>query len=442
MAVEEIGLDLAKGAVEVIRVQGIASDGTGVGHLTDGRTVFVPRTAPGDEVRIRVTKLERKWARGRVLEVLTPTEDRADPLCPSYGECGGCALQHISYDDQLLWKSRFVHDALKRIAHLDLSPTSVHPSPERYHYRSRVTFTLIRLPGGRVVSGFHRLDRPDRIVDVAEACVLPVPAVAAAWKDLQSTWGDGARRLPSGRRLRLTLREVDEGVILVIEGGKGTGRPDILLKEVEGLVAVWATRADGGGRLLAGLADGHDTRLGEVLSAGPAAFTQVNDAAAGALHQLVLDEVHKSSARVVVDAYCGAGLYGRKVAKEDCLAIGIELNAAAARAAGRDAPEGFSVLTGAVEERLSEALPADVVILNPPRGGVDERVTALLRDEGPSKVIYVSCDPATLARDLARLGSSYDVAGLHAFDLFPQTAHVEVLAILERAAVTATAAGG
>jgi len=188
------------------------------------------------------------------------------------------------------------------------------------------------------------------------------------------------------------------------------------------------------------MADVHDTHLGDVSRVGPSAFTQVNQEAAEALHQCVLSEILTSSAQLVIDAYCGAGLYGRRIAKAGRRAIGIESNAEAARAADQDAPEGFSVLKGAVEHRLAETLPADAVILNPPRAGVDERVTSLLREAGPPKLIYVSCDPATLARDLARLGSTYDVDQLHAFDLFPQTAHVEALAIMQRSEVTG--AGG
>ena len=440
MAVEKMTRGPMATGEEVVRIRGIASDGAGVGDLLDGRTVFVPRTAPGDKVRIRVTKLKRRWARGRILEVVSASSDRTDPVCSRYDECGGCALQHIPYGHQLSWKSRFIHDALRRIGHLDLDPVSVRASPCSYHYRSKVTFTLLRLSEGRVVSGFHRLHEPNRIVDVEDRCVLPTPAISAVWTRLRSTWGVGARRLPSGHQLRLTLRQVDEGVVLVIQGGKGPGRADILLKEVRDLVSVWMTMPDGGGYRLGGMADFHDTRLGEVLRASPSAFTQINDEAAAALHQCVLAEALSSSVRLVVDAYCGAGLYGRKIARSGYRSIGIELNSEAARAAGQDAPEGFSVLTGAVEHCLAEALPADVVILNPPRTGVDEQVTELLRKNGPLKVIYVSCDPASLARDLARLGSTYGVSRVHAFDLFPQTAHVEVLAILQRTS-TAAAAG-
>ena len=137
----------------------------------------------------------------------------------------------------------------------------------------------------------------------------------------------------------------------------------------------------------------------------------------------------------VVDTYCGVGLYGRDLARRGADVLGIEREAEAAKGAERDAPERFTVWTGAVEDRLAEALPADLVILNPPRSGVDSRVAETLRAGGPPRLIYVSCDPATLARDVGRISSSYEVVDVRAFDLFPQTAHVEVVVVLERTAV-------
>jgi 23S rRNA (uracil1939-C5)-methyltransferase len=315
---------------------------------------------------------------------------------------------------------------------VDVELPEVVPSPKEQNYRSRVTFTLMRLPGGRVVAGFHHLAVPHRIVDVDEGCILPEPAVASVWTALRRAWGEGARRLPAGRKLRLTLRAVDEGVILVVAGGRGPGRPDILLREVEGLVAVWAEKPQGGGKLLAGLGQVHDTRSGETVQTGPTTFLQVNREAGEALHRWVVEQGGVKGGEKVVDAYCGVGLYGRELARAGAVVLGIERDADASKAASREAPESFTVWTGAVEDRMEEALPADLVVLNPPRSGVDERVTKVIEQAGPPRLIYVSCDPATLARDIGRLSSSYEVVNVRGFDLFPQTAHVEVVVVLTR----------
>jgi 23S rRNA (uracil1939-C5)-methyltransferase len=417
-----------------VQIRALSSDGAGVGNLADGRVVFVPRTAPGDEVRVRITDGKPRWARGQLRGLLVPSPDRVPPSCPYYEECGGCTLQHIAYEQQLYWKGDTVREALKRISHVDIALPAVIPSPNERNYRSRVTFTLVRLPGGRVVAGFHHLGVPHRIVDVEEGCILPEPAVASIWTGLRRAWGEGARRLPAGRKLRLTLRAVDEGVILVVEGGRGPGRPDILLREVEGLVAVWAVGPKGGGRLLAGLTHVHDTRLGETVRTGPTTFLQVNRVAGEALHRWVVEQGAVTPGDKVVDAYCGVGFYGRDLARLGAHVLGIERDSKAAGAASRDSPEGFTVWAGAVEDRMAEALPADLVVLNPPRIGIDAEVTETLLAAGPPRLIYVSCAPATLARDVGRLSSSYEVVDVRAFDLFPQTAHVEVVVVLVRTA--------
>lgn len=424
--------DPAGGPGPIVKIRGLSSEGAGVGNLIDGRVVFVPRTTPGDEVELLITSGKKRWAKARLRELHVSSSDRVPSACPYYDECGGCSVQHIAYEQQLHWKADTVREALRRISHLDVALPEIVPSPNQRHYRSRVTFTLVRLPGGRVIAGFHRMDAPHRIVDVGDGCILPEPALATAWTSLRTAWGEGARRLPSGNKLRLTLRAVDEGVILFIEDGRGPGRPDVLLREVEGLVAVWAKRPDGGEKLLAGLTHVHDTRFGETIQTGPTSFLQVNREASESLHRWVMEQGAAGSSEKVVDAYCGVGFFGREMARRGADVVGIERDAKAAKAAARDAPDNFAVWTGAVEDRLAEALPADLVVLNPPRGGVEARVTEVLREAGPPALIYVSCDPATLARDLARLSPSYEVVDVRAFDLFPQTAHVEVVVVLKR----------
>jgi 23S rRNA (uracil1939-C5)-methyltransferase len=159
---------------------------------------------------------------------------------------------------------------------------------------------------------------------------------------------------------------------------------------------------------------------------------QVNREAGERLHEAVLAAIGPAGGLRVVDAYAGVGVLGRHLARAGARVTAIELDAEAAAAAERGAPDGLRVLQGHVEARLDEALPADLVLLNPPRSGVDASAIARLATSGVGRIVYVSCAPATLARDVARLGGAYRVSSVHAFDLFPQTTHVETLLVLER----------
>jgi 23S rRNA (uracil1939-C5)-methyltransferase len=208
------------------------------------------------------------------------------------------------------------------------------------------------------------------------------------------------------------------------------GSPRELLDRVDGLRAIWWRHGD---RVehLAGDRDTEEEHGGRRVRAGPGAFVQVNRAAAEGLRRAVETALGPVRERRVVDAYCGVGESGRYVALQGGTAIGIEVDRLAVAAARQDAPEGFEVLRGAVEDRLEEALPADVLVLNPPRGGLEETLPARIGGSGVERIVYVSCDPATLARDLDRIGEGYHVTSVEAFDLFPQTAHVEVLTVLD-----------
>ena len=421
------------GDVVEVTVRAVASGGAGVADLPDGRVAFVQRTAPGDRARVRVTVSKGSWAKATLVELLELGPGRRTPPCPFYENCGGCTLEHLEYAEQLLWKGRMVADALGRIGGVAIEAPHVEGSPRELRYRNRVTFTLRRFKGGRVLAGFHELDEPDRLVDLTGACLLFEEVIAQAWDGLRSAWGEGAERLPEGPRLRLTLRSVSEGVVLLIDGGTGTWTPDVLLKAVPGLVAIWHQESGTSTPILmAGNPRAHELWLGEAIRPGARAFLQVNKEAAERLHAAVIAAVGPVQGRKVVDGYCGVGVYGRTLARAGATVTGIELDPEAAAAAREGAPDGFSVIEGTVEARVRDALPADLAIMNPPRTGLHEDVArALVADPGVARLVYVSCDPATLARDVKRL-EGYRVASVQAFDLFPQTAHVETLAVLER----------
>lgn len=453
-----------------VEIRGIAAGGAGVGSLPDGRTVFVHRTAPGDRVAVTVTEERGRWARGRLEAVLEPGPGRRDPPCPLYLRCGGCTLQHLHPAEQRAAKGKIVVDALARIGGFAVGSVSVAPAPAERHYRSRVTFTLLRGGRGRVRAGFHALENPGRIVEVTDECLLPEPPLLEVWRLLRREWGPGASRLPGGVRLRLTLRSgVGDGVVLVVERDApegGPGDPKALLEAVPGLESIWLREPEGGSPRLLGGRPGE----GGLRSGGGAAtaFVQVNREAARALEDAVMEVVvqggrggHPLPAPDlplrVVDAYCGLGRVGRRLAAAGARVTGIELDlGAAAQASAPGAPtrggagsggEGggartgsWAVLQGRVEELLQGVLPADVVLLNPPRAGLHPRVPEILREGGVPRIVYVSCDPATLARDLRRLGPSYRLESVRAFDLFPMTAHVETLAVLGRDAPAAVPA--
>ncbi len=411
-----------------VPITGIAAGGAGVGRLPDGRAVFVQRTAPGDEALIEVVREKPRWAAARLLRIISPGSGRRAAPCRHYAHCGGCTIEHLQYDHQVAAKASIVRETLRRIGGITIADPPVTPSPREFHYRNRVSFTLVRTSRGQVSAGFHELDRPDRIVDISADCLLPEEPIAQAWGELRREWGSAAAHLPSGPRLRLTLRATVHGAVsLVIQGGYSSGQPDRLLQSVPGLRAIWhCPQGAEQYRLLAGDSVFDESWSDEDVALSGAVFLQINRAVAELLEEHVLQRAQASGAQTMIDAYCGVGLHARRLARLGYRVTGIELDAAALAEATRAAPTA-RFIAGRVEDVLGTLLPADLVILNPPRAGLATQATELLLQHRPAGLLYVSCDPATLARDLAVLKAAYTITDLRCFDLFPQTTHVETV---------------
>ncbi len=420
-----------------VRAERIAAGGRAVARLADGRVCFVPRAAPGDLMDVEVTRDRGSWVEGRIARLRKPGPGRRAAPCPYYDRCGGCSLQHLDAATQLAAKAGIVGDALRRLGGWNAGDPEVVASPAEWRYRSRMTFTLRRLGGGRVVAGLYRHDARGRVLDVDGRCLLPREPIAEAWDALRGAWGEGARRLPPGRELRLTLRLApDARVVLVVEGGAPGGEPAALLEAVPALAAVWhrprgakeahpavraATSPDGTGA----------SRPDEF--EGTNAFSQVNPDAAALLADHVSDALALGGGERVVDAYAGDGVFGRAAARAGARVVAIERDPAAVRR-GRALGPDVDFREGSVEALLEGALPADAVIANPPRAGLSHVVAGILRRRPPARLLYASCDPATLARDIARLRPSLEPRSARAFDLFPQTARVET--VVELCAIT------
>jgi 23S rRNA (uracil1939-C5)-methyltransferase len=217
-----------------------------------------------------------------------------------------------------------------------------------------------------------------------------------------------------------------------VVGGYTGGRPGEILDRVEGLDSVWHESVAGIREHVAGVPGLPEAWGDERFDLAGAAFLQVNRSAAALLEDHVIDLAGDVSGLRVIDAYCGIGLQARRLARAGALVTGIELDPAAVRIASAGIVEGARFRSGAVEDLLGQELPADLLLLNPPRAGVHQAVIDQIRSSPPERLIYISCDPATLARDLKRLEGVYAIGDLHCFDLFPQTSHVETVVELRR----------
>jgi 23S rRNA (uracil1939-C5)-methyltransferase len=396
-----------------LEITGIAAGGDGVGR-TEGLVVFVPRTAPGDVARVRITRSKR-FARGTLEALELASPDRIDPPCPHYtgDRCGGCQLQHLAYEAQLRAKGSIIGDALRRIGRRDVVGVPVEPSDAQWRYRRKLTLHL-RYERSRWIAGLHPYDDPASVFDLSD-CPITDERVIASWRELRGAFDF----LPRERSLRAAVRLLAGGSAVVVEGGGAWPGAERLFEAVPSILELWWKPDHGRMRRLA-------ARTAE--SHGGASFVQVNARVAARLQDHVLERARAHAPRRVVDAYAGTGGTAVPLAAGGATVVAIELDAeAVARFADRMRPPSRAVI-GRVEEHLADALPADLVLLNPPRGGVHARVTDALQSvvSPPSAVMYVSCDPATLARDLARM-PRYRLAAVRAYDMFPQTAHVETV---------------
>ncbi len=427
------------GGGEVVTITSLAAGGAGVARLADGMTVFVTRAAPGDQVRLTGVRTHRRHAVAGLGELLAPGPDRIAPRCAhvSRDNCGGCQWQHLSAVAQAAAKRRIVGDALRRIGRLDVADPELVESPRAFGYRRTITLT-VRRSGPRVHAGFHDADDSHRVFPLDD-CAIARPELNALWVVLR----DHLDGLPPGDDVRLKLRVMPAGdVHVVVSGGdRGWTGGAVLAGTAAAagfVVTVWWEPAGGVARRVAGGAG------------GPAdvGFAQVNPEvaerlqadvvrAAGAPLERLRDGLIDPPPRRILDLYAGAGDTAIPLAMFCPDVVLVERDGRAVRRA-QEAARGTRLalrcVAGRVEDHLDQLLPADAVIVNPPRAGLSDPVSGRLARGGWRRLVYASCDPATLARDLRRLdATAAALRTLRAYDMFPQTSHVETLAVLERA---------
>ena len=357
-----------------LKIEDVAFGGKGVAR-EQGKAVFVPYTIEGELVSAEIVREKKQFAEADLVEVKQSSPNRVAPQCPYFGRCGGCAYQHIDYEHQLAIKWRQVRDALQRIGKLkDVPMRPIIPSPRQYAYRNRIT---VHAQDG--VIGFFRRDS-HRLIDI-ERCPISRDEVNRALAEL--------REQKHVRDGHYTLRAASE----------------------------------------------------------PRVFSQVNDEVAQALRDLIVDLVPPNQ-DLLIDAYCGAGFFAKALLDKFERVIGIDWDRFAIAAAKQNASEKETYIAGDVESELTrsdrsfsavegntrdgwEAVVPMTLIIDPPATGLTEGVRKAISDLAPETLIYVSCNPPTLARDLKELQHKFAINSITPLDMFPQTAEIEVLAHLE-----------
>lgn len=438
-----------------IEIDDIDINGNGVGKK-DGFCYFVTGALPGEKVRARATKINNNYGFAIVDETLSASPMRIEPPCRYYKKCGGCTLQHLSYAAQLEWKTSHVQNCLRRIGGLDVPVSFTLPAMGEYRYRNKAAFPLGMDELLKI--GFYSA-RSHVLVDIDD-CLIQNKDVALLVSQLK-TWivhnkisifnektGKGLLRHAVVR----TVKNGDMMLTLCINGDDIPFRAELISKfqymlpRLKSIMLSINKHKDNsilGDRLQPVYGRDYITEeiLGLDFKIGPHSFLQVNSAATEKLYFTLFELLHLSRKDTVADLYCGAGTITLPAAQRAKFVYGIEIVPEAVKNARDNANlngiENVEFIAGDVQKELKgviqKAGKLDAIILDPPRKGLEEDVIKSCAATGAQKIGYVSCNPSTLARDLASFAKlGYQVKAVQPVDMFPQTTHCEVVTVLER----------
>ncbi len=467
---------LLKGVEFDLSIEKMAFGGKALGRV-DGFVVFVDHAIPGQRVRVKVTRKKSQFAEARVVELLEQSPAYKLPFCPHFSLCGGCQWQDFAYEEQLHWKGIHVQECLQHLAGLRpgiILPTVASPQPR--YYRNKMEFTFAPRPwlssadradgnysyAGAQALGLHVGASSDRIFNL-EHCFLQSPQSPAMVKEVRRWCGTSGLPAYNTKNQRgfwrfLVLREgkrTSQQLVQIITTNQGEpsaveALASHLKAHFPGITTVVHSRSRKKAQIASGevsrtlLGPGYiEEQLGGLrLRISAHSFLQTNTLAAEGLYSAISRLGEFTGQETVWDLYCGAGSIGLSLASQVRRVVGFELvTEAVADAFINKRLNGLSncqFLAGDLKERIHESLRTasqplpEVVITDPPRAGMHPQVVKALQELSPRRIIYVSCNPATLARDLALLQDQYEVLTIQPFDLFPHTAHIECVVRLER----------
>lgn len=442
-----------------VTIEDLSEEGTGIGKF-EGMTFFIKDAVIGDRVRAKIMKLKKTYGFARLMEVLTPSPDRVEPLCPVARQCGGCQIQAMSYEAQLVFKTRKVENNLKRIGKFEEIPMeSIIGMEDPFHYRNKAQFPFGKNRDGKIITGFYA-GRTHSIIEntschlgkeVNEEILEKILAWMNAFhvEPYNEATGKGLMR---HSLIRCGFRTGEIMVCLVINGRKIPGEEALVdsLKIIPGMTSISLNVNKEKTNVILGreVIDlwGRpyiEDYIGEVkYQISPLSFFQVNPVQTERLYGKALEYAGLTGEETVWDLYCGIGTISLFLARKARKVYGVEIIPDAIEDARRNASlNGFTnteFYVGKAEEVLpekyeKEGVHADVIVVDPPRKGCDETLLSTMVKMQPERIVYVSCDSATLARDLRYLcDNGYELKRVCPADMFPQTVHVETVCLLSR----------
>lgn len=448
--------DIRKNTVHTLDITGYTAEGMGVARL-EGRVVFVPCTIQGERWRVRLEKVNKNVAWGRGVELLLPSPQRIEPDCPLYGKCGGCQFRHMTYAEELRAKGQRIADALERVGHVSLDLPPVLGAADPLRYRNKVQFPVSQNRQGLSI-GYYR-PRSHDVLNAPDCPLQPeaVTRLRGAFQAWMQAHGLPAYDEGTGRGLirHLYVRTSSRGESLVCVVANGDKLPcadalvDSLRRAEPGLAGVVLNVNTRDTNVILG--DRYTPLWGQdwleeelcqlTFRLSVPSFFQINRAQTEVLYGVALDFARLTGAETVLDLYCGIGAISLALARRAGRVIGAEIVPQAvddarenARRNGISNAEFFCGDAGAVARKLdAEGVRPQVICVDPPRKGLASEVPAILADMAPERIVYVSCDPATLARDVDRFVQlGYCPMQAQGVDLFPRTAHVETVCLLSK----------
>lgn len=428
----------------IIQIESLGSSGEGIGSL-EGYKFFVENALPGERVKILPTLRKKNYGIGRLLEVISPSSDRIDPICPHFFSCGGCQLMHLSYEKQLFFKRQKVIDALRKIGNIqNVEVSSCHPSKEKLHYRNKIQLPA-QVEDQNIRFGLYE-KKSHHLIPIEECKIH----CSVGEKIYQKIKEQIPIDLPIRHLLIKSSSFSQKSLIIFVSKEKANLKWRNFGKkltetypEIAGIIHNLHDAKENVilGRkfqLLAG-SDVLEEKLGDLtFQISSASFFQVNPKQAEFLYQKALELADLEGNETVLDAYCGVGTLSLFFARKAKKVIGVEIVSSAIQNAKKNGELNkisncsfFCDLAERFIQNLQERI--DLLLINPPRKGCEGSFLEKIKDLSPKKIIYVSCDPATLARDLKIIQNfNYEICNVEPLDMFPQTAHVETIVFLRK----------